>query len=242
MRILVTNDDGINAPGIIRLAEAAKKFGDVYVVAPKGQCSAMSQKITIAEGIKVTEALDFPIENVKAFHVGGTPADCVKIAVEYLMDEEPDIVFSGVNKGYNAGLDIAYSGTVAAAMEAVMKGFPAIAFSKFYDDDYRLVDEKLYEVIGALIHKPAGKGKMWNVNFPEGEPEACKGILWERKLARTSFHPDIYGIVEEDESSKTIILQSIRASAFEEGTDLHALLDGYISIGTITNMIVGDQT
>ena len=120
MRILITNDDGINAIGIHKLAEMAKKLGEVWVVAPEGQCSAMSQKITVSDKIRLAKAPDFPVSGVKAYRLGGTPADCVKVAVEYLMTEKPDVVFSGINNGYNAGIEVSYSGTVAAAMEALL--------------------------------------------------------------------------------------------------------------------------
>lgn len=239
MKILITNDDGIYAPGIVKLAETALNFGEVFVVAPEGQCSAMSHRITIFEGIKVTEVSDFPVKGVAAYSIGGTPADCVKIAVEYLMDEKPDIVLSGINKGYNAGMDISYSGTVAAAMEAIMKGIPAIAFSMFFDEDYALIDEKLYEIMKELFHKSPGQGRMWNVNFPGCKPEQCKGILWNRTLAKAEFHPDVYGVVEKSNESTTLMLLSQRGADFEGGTDLHALVNGYISIGTITNMVMG---
>lgn len=239
MRILITNDDGIYAPGIARLSHVATLFGDVCVVAPAGQCSAMSHRITIGAGIKVSEVYDFPVSNVKAYKISGTPADCVKVACEYLLEEKPDIVFSGINRGYNAGMDVAYSGTVAAAMEAVMKGIPAVAFSMFYDDNFELVDEQLHGIMEQLLTKPAGEGRMWNVNFPEGKAGDCKGILWDRTVAKKELHPDVYGMVEEDEEGQTIILQGDRVKEFDESTDLYALIHGYISIGTITNMVMG---
>lgn len=239
MRILITNDDGIYAPGIARLAHTATLFGEVCVVAPAGQCSAMSHRITIGAGIKISEVSDFSVSSVKAYKISGTPADCVKVACEYILEDKPDIVFSGINRGYNAGIDVAYSGTVAAAMEAVMKGIPAIAFSMFYDENFELVDEQLHGIIEQLLTKPAGEGRMWNVNFPEGKARDCKGILWDRTVAKKELHPDVYGMVEEDEEGQTIILQGDRVKEFEENTDLHALIHGYISIGTITNMVMG---
>lgn len=239
MKILVTNDDGIQASGIRKLAQAAKKFGEVVVVAPAGQCSAMSHRITLGVGIEVKEVSDFPVEGVRAFSVGGTPADCVKVALEYL-EIKPDVVLSGVNKGYNAGVDIAYSGTVAAAMEALLKGIPAIAFSRAYQDEsFELVEQELLPIMEKLLQKPAGKDKIWNVNFPACAPEECKGILWDRSIAKIEMHPDVYRVVEEDEDSHSVMLDGAPRKEYEEGTDLHALQSGYISIGTITNMILG---
>ena len=128
MNILISNDDGIRAEGIARLAAAALPFGRVYVAAPQSQCSGMSQKLTI-RGTLAVEQADFPVPVEAAWAVGGTPADCVKAAVKALVPCRPDVVLTGVNQGWNAGLDIAYSGTIGAALEGVMSGIPAIAFS-----------------------------------------------------------------------------------------------------------------
>ena len=127
MNILISNDDGIRAEGIARLAAAALPFGRVYVAAPQSQCSGMSQKLTI-RGTLAVEQADFPVPVEAAWAVGGTPADCVKAAVKALVPCRPDVVLTGVNQGWNAGLDIAYSGTIGAALEGVMNGIPAILF------------------------------------------------------------------------------------------------------------------
>lgn len=239
MRFLVTNDDGIRAPGLAKLAEVAAKYGEVYVAAPSEQCSAMSHRITISGEIRIEEVSDFAAPCERAFSIGGTPADCVKVAVEYLMEEKPDYVLSGINQGYNAGMDIAYSGTVAAAMEALMKGIPAIAVSKARDDDFGLVDARLSEILGELLDKPAGAGKIWNVNFPGGHSMDCKGVRWDCAPARAMIYPDAYSVIAEDEAGKTVALTTERMSGFAEHTDLNALENGYISIGTVTNMIMG---
>ena len=126
LNILIANDDGIDSPGIVRLAEAASKFGNVWVAAPSSQCSGMSQKLTIFGEFPVSRPA-FPVPVMDAWSIGGTPADCVKLAVNFLMPVKPDVVFSGINFGYNTGFDIAYSGTVGAAMEALINGIPAIA-------------------------------------------------------------------------------------------------------------------
>lgn len=237
MRILVTNDDGINAIGIHKLAKMAKKLGEVWVVAPEGQCSAMSQKITVADRIRLTEATDFPVSGVKAYSLGGTPADCVKVALEYLMTEKPDVVFSGINNGYNAGIEVSYSGTVAAAMEALQKGIPAIAFSTEANGIYEAVDANLFQIAKELVERPAGAGKIWNVNFP-GCSEA-KGILYDRTLAKTQYFLDSYEAETQEDGSKLLDLHGKRIASAEEGTDLQALIERYISIGTIRNIVVG---
>ena len=109
MNILVVNDDSISAPGIALLAKAAMALGDVWVVAPEFQCSAMSQKLTLREPLAVKKVEDFPVDVRAAWQVSGTPVDCVKVALDYFLPEKPDYVFSGINNGYNAGFDIAYS-------------------------------------------------------------------------------------------------------------------------------------
>ncbi len=119
----------IDSPGIALLAQAAGEFGRVWVVAPDAQCSAMSQKVTIRGGLTAKPVENFPAKVEGAYRVTGSPADCVRVALDCLLEERPDYVFSGINDGYNVGYDIAYSGTVGAAMEAVMHGVPAIAFS-----------------------------------------------------------------------------------------------------------------
>ena len=166
MRILVVNDDGIKAPGIKRLVQMAAGLGEVWVVAPAAQCSAMSHRITVRGDLEV-KPYDFPATGVTAYSVWGTPADCVKVALGCLMTEKPDIVFSGINAGYNVGRDILYSGTIGAAMEALCWGVPAIAFSvadkgilwdripdqnQYYRDNYKRTDRP----DGSCIFSAAG--------------------------------------------------------------------------------------
>ena len=129
MKILIVNDDSISAPGIAVLAKAAAQIGEVTVVAPAEQCSALSQKLTLRETLSVERVKDFPVDVKAAWKVGGTPVDCVKVALDYILKEKPDLVLSGINNGYNVGFDIAYSGTLGAAFEAVRNGIPAMAFS-----------------------------------------------------------------------------------------------------------------
>ena len=129
MRILIVNDDSIHAQGIRKLAKAASCLGETWVVAPEEQCSAMSQKLTLREQLTVRKVEDFPVEVAGAWAVGGTPVDCVKVALSYILKEKPDLIFSGINNGYNAGFDIAYSGTLGAAFEGARNGIRSVAFS-----------------------------------------------------------------------------------------------------------------
>lgn len=130
LKILIANDDGIRSEGIAHLARAVAQFGSVWVAAPERQCSGMSVRLTISETSEMAVyRYDFPAPVEAAWSVDGTPADCVKVALCALLPFTPDVVLSGINDGMNAGLDVAYSGTVGAATEAALHGIPAIAVS-----------------------------------------------------------------------------------------------------------------
>ena len=195
MNILISNDDGIRAEGIARLAAAALPFGRVYVAAPQSQCSGMSQKLTI-RGTLAVEQADFPVPVEAAWAVVGTPADCVKAAVKALVPCRPDVVLTGVNQGWNAGLDIAYSGTIGAALEGVMNGIPAIAFSAREFCDPGAMEVYLPRVLQELLQALPKPGTLWNVNFPDCAASACKGILRGRVPAACSFYDNEYDRAE----------------------------------------------
>ena len=160
MRILAVNDDGIRSPGLAALVRAVSGFGEVWVVAPSEQCSGMSQKLSLFNEMPLREA-DFPVPVMGAWSLGGTPADCVKVALDHLLDFKPDYVFSGVNDGWNAGYDIAYSGTIGACYEAVMNGIPAIAFSAQGRGDLEIAEEYMLPLARELMQrgqKPRKRG------------------------------------------------------------------------------------
>jgi len=236
MKILVVNDDGVKAPGIERLARFAKEYGEVKVVAPAKQCSGMSASITISDPLEVKKA-DFPVEGVEAYSVTGTPADCVKVATEYLKIK-PDVIFSGINKGFNAGVEISYSGTVGAAMEGLMKGIPAMAFSVDWPENYGAVDAYMPEIIKELLSAPISRGEIWNVNFPSCSKEECKGILRDRVPAPVEMYPDGYKCIKNKDGAEIIVPDTHPIKEAEEGTDLGALLKGYVSIGKLKNVIL----
>lgn len=237
MKILVVNDDGIQAPGIRRLAEVASKLGEVWVIAPASQCSAMSHRITVRADLEVKK-VDFPVDGVHAYSVSGTPADCVKAAFLHIMPQKPDIVFSGINNGYNAGEDILFSGTIGAAMEALLGGVPAIAFSSERENDYEVVDEYLYPIAKELIEEKLPANQIWNVNFPCCPLSELKGILRDRKPAQTQFYLDHYDRTDCPEGGMILSAAGIPITECEAGTDIGAVLAGYISIGRVQNMIL----
>ena len=235
MKILVVNDDSIHAPGIALLAKAAMELGEVTVVAPAHQCSAMSQKITIRGDMRVDQVADFPVPVKAAYMVDGTPADCVKIAMQYLLEERPDYVFSGINDGYNAGFDIAYSGTIGAALEGVMNGIPAIAFSAREFCDPGAMEVYLPRVLQELLQALPKPGTLWNVNFPDCAASACKGILRGRVPAACSFYDNEY---DRAEGALSIRVSNPGPEQCREGSDIHAILHGYVSIGEVRSPLL----
>ena len=239
MRILITNDDGIGAPGIRRLAEMAASLGEVWVVAPENQCSAMSHRITI-RGQMTARRVDFPVPAASAWSLAGTPADCVKVALMYLMrDHRPDMVFSGVNHGYNAGYDIAYSGTVGAAMEAMMQGVPAMAWSTEAVDCHEVEDRYMREIAAELLAKKAPEGGIWNVNFPGCALADCRGIRWDTTVAPIQVFKESYSPnLTDDGEVLTIGATKTVSSETPEGTDLRAVLENYISVGIVKSSVL----
>ncbi len=238
MRILIANDDGIDSRGLHRLAFLAKELGEVWVAAPHSQCSAMSHRISVFDCLDVKKEPEFPVEGVQAFHVTGTPADCVKVALEYLMPRKPDLVFSGINHGYNVGLDILYSGTVGAAMEALVNGIPAMAFSNDTNDDCRISDHYLIPIVKDLLGREISGHEIWNINFPKGDPEKVKGILTDRFTASKSAYKNVYTPVEERDGTVRLSITGIRQEGAEEGSDMAAVLAGYISVGKVESALL----
>lgn len=240
MRILVVNDDGIDATGIEVLARAAMGLGEVTVVAPAEQCSAMSQKITIRGVLKVERVPEFPV-NVEAWRVSGTPADCVKVAVQYILKEKPDYVLSGVNAGWNAGYDIAHSGTLGAAFEAAMYGIPAAAFSNAHGASLELVEKYLPGIARELAAAQPPAGAVWNVNFPGCDDPELKGILRDRFVAPVPLFREWYvpTIGEDGTMGLEIGGEPVTdPAAAPEGSDLEAVLKGYISIGPVNCVVL----
>lgn len=236
MNILIVNDDGINASGIIRLAAAAKKYGKVWVVAPESQRSGASHSINLHEPIGAWE-VDFPVEDVTAWAITGSPADCARVGILSLMPVKPDLVLSGINYGYNAGTDVMYSGTVGAAMEAVFQGIPAIALSEATNEGTLVTDKYLEQVLDELIPAKFIPDEIINVNFPYAKPEEVKGILRDRKASRGRLFDDRYDLVGEKDGKKQFMVNGVYQEVAEEGTDLKAIFDKYISIGTIRNIM-----
>lgn len=239
MRILIVNDDSISAPGITVLAKAARELGEVIVVAPANQCSAMSQKLTIHGDMELKRVQDFPVPVKEAWSLDGTPVDCVKVALQHLLKEKPDVVLSGINNGYNTGADIAYSGTLGAAFEAARAGIPAIALSVTADSHLEGVAPHLAGILKELVQTPLETGMVWNVNFPAHKPGNPKGILRDRIPAPVSLYRETYIETLREDGSITVSCQGIATPLEElgEGTDARAVKTGHISIGKVNAFV-----
>jgi 5'-nucleotidase len=235
MKFLIVNDDSIDAPGIALLAEAAAELGDVWVVAPDQQCSAMSQRLTIRETMTLAQVHDFPVKVQAAYRLGGTPVDCVKVALELIMPEKPDVVLSGINNGYNVGFDIAYSGTLGAAFEAVRHGIPAIAFSVAADKYLPCARQYIQPILEELLEMKPERGSVWNVNLPAMKEGTAKGVLYDRVVAPTSMYREKYIASVQPDGCAVLTVNGIPTTdeQIPEQTDARAVRDGYISVGKV---------
>lgn len=233
--ILITNDDGIGADGLIRLARAAQAFGEVFVIAPETQRSAASHSISLHSHIDVYPH-DFPVAGVHAFSCSGTPADCVRIC-QNLMPQPPDAVLSGINFGYNVASDIQYSATAGAAFEAAFQGYHAIALSEQACDCHEVTDAYLQDVLAELLEQKLGYGQILNVNFPGCKLEECGGILFDRTVSHGMIYRDHYNVIEKlPEGGLRLMVEGDYNEDAEDGTDFQAVMSGYISVGLAENI------
>jgi len=174
--ILVVNDDGINAPGITALTFVAKEFGDVVVVAPDKPQSGMGHAITLDSTLHLSK---INIEGVTAYSCSGTPVDCVKIAVNKLLDSKPDLIVSGINHGSNSSINVIYSGTMSAALEGSLEGIPSVGFSLLnhsVDADFTAAKHFAKKIIAQLLQQSYTKHLCLNVNIPNLGTELIAGI------------------------------------------------------------------
>lgn len=226
MRILLVNDDGIFAPGIRSLQAAFKAAGhEVIMVAPDSERSAASHSISLRKDIIARQIAS------DEWAISGTPVDCVVIALQRIIKEPVDIVISGINAGQNMGEDVLYSGTVAAAVEASLFGFKALALSinAYQNQLYESATHWFMQMVEEGILDLAQPQEVLNINFPNLPYEEVKGI----RLARTG-HRKYYNFItikeEYEDGFSYRIGGDTPAWDFEPGTDSAAVNDGYISI------------
>ena len=176
--ILITNDDSIVAPGIRALIDVMKEIGDVVVVAPDSPQSAMGHAITINNTLKL-EKIQLDKELLQEYSCSGTPVDCVKIAVHEILKRKPDLCVSGINHGSNSSINVIYSGTMSAAVEAGIEGIPAIGFSLLdysWDADFEPIKSHVKQIALNVLEKGLPEGVILNVNFPKLSKEDIKGV------------------------------------------------------------------
>lgn len=233
MRILLTNDDGVYAPGLKVLEKIARAISDdIWIVAPSEEQSGAGHSLTLTRPLRIRK------HGEQHFSVTGTPTDSVMMAVSHLMKEcRPDLVLSGVNRGANLGEHVTYSGTVSAAMEGAISGIPSIALSQVYSRE-GMADEIPFacaehwgeRIVRRLIDAPLGDRMLVNVNFPAIDPNKVKGI----RVVRQGFH----------EADQTRVVESVDPRGYRyywfgldvagknapPGTDLEAINGDFISV------------
>ncbi len=229
--ILVTNDDGITAPGLRNLIRYLNGFGDIVVVAPDSPQSGKGHAITVDATLFLNK---MPVNDgaTQEYSCSGTPADCVKLALRELLDRKPDLCVSGINHGSNASINVIYSGTMSAAIEAGIEGIPAIGFSLCdyaWEADFGPAETAIKKIVGESLEKGIPEGVILNVNIPKASEEELKGIKvcrqaranWREKFDKrqSPSGKDYYWLTGEFE-----LLDN------GEDTDEWALAQNYISV------------
>jgi len=182
--ILIVNDDGITAPGIKALKEVAEKIGHVVVVAPDSPQSGMGHAITLNKPLRLHKSPIF--EGIESYECSGTPVDCVKIAVNQVLKRKPDLCISGVNHGSNSSINVIYSGTMSAAVEAALEGIPSVGFSLLdysWEADFSEAKIHIEKVILQVLENGLAENTLLNVNIPAKSDEPIKGI----KICRQAY-------------------------------------------------------
>ncbi|MDQ3552363.1 MAG: 5'/3'-nucleotidase SurE [Bacteroidota bacterium] len=228
--ILITNDDGITAPGILNLIEAVKDLGKVVVVAPDKPQSGMGHAITIGVPLRLNKVNMF--EGIESYQCTGTPVDCVKLAVDKVLHSKPDICLSGINHGANHSINVIYSGTMSAAVEAAIESIPAIGFSLLdysLEADFTAARKYSRMIVKQMLETPPEKHTVLNVNFPIGNPDEVKGI----KICRQAYAKYEEDFIERtDPHGRRYYWLTGEFVNFDTGTDtdVWALANNYVSI------------
>jgi 5'-nucleotidase len=228
--ILITNDDGITAPGIQNLAMAMKGLGKIVVVAPDKPQSGMGHAITIGVPLRLNK-VNFS-DDIEAYQCTGTPVDCVKLAVDKVLHSKPDICISGINHGANHSINVIYSGTMSAAVEAAIESIPSVGFSLLdysLEADFSAARKYARIIVEQMLSTPQDKHTVLNVNFPIGKPEDIKGM----KLCRQAYAKYEEDFLERvDPHGRKYYWLTGEFVNFDEGTDtdVWALANNYVSV------------
>lgn len=227
--ILVTNDDGINAPGIEALYKSMLEIGDVAVVAPDSEKSAAGHAITLSDPLRVMEV---PLEeNLVGYAVNGTPADCVKIGVKAILDKKPDVIVSGINLGSNTGINVIYSGTVSAATEGTILGVPSIAISlaTYHDPDFRAAGKAATLLTREVLEHGLPDNTILNVNVPNLPPDKIQGMRVTKQ--GKAFYDEKFDRRIDPRNRTYYWMSGERMTVNEEeGSDELLVQQGYISV------------
>jgi 5'-nucleotidase len=232
MRVLLTNDDGINAPGLFALYQAVKELAEPVIVAPHVERSAAGHAITLSDPLRVQE--EQKDGKFYGYAVNGTPADCVKIAVKAILDHKPDLVISGINLGSNLGTSVIYSGTVSAATEGIILGIPAIAISLDFtlDPDFTLAQKYIKEVLKKLRPADFPKDTALNINIPVIKESDFAGV---EVTHQGKFRFEEYFDKRIDPGNRVYYWLSgkVKADVDNEGSDSQAVAKNKISVTPI---------
>ncbi len=228
--ILITNDDGVTAPGIMNLVEAVKDLGKVVVVAPDKPQSGMGHAITIGQPLRLQKVNTFG--DIEAYSCTGTPVDCVKLAVDKVLHRKPDLCLSGINHGANHSINVIYSGTMSAAVEAAIESIPSAGFSLLdysIEADFTGARKYVRLVVEKMLTTKLEKHTVFNVNIPALPVEVLKGF----KLCRQAYAKYEEDFMErQDPHGKMYYWLTGEFVNFDKGkdTDVWALAHGYVSI------------
>jgi len=232
LRILVTNDDGIDSPGIYALVQSLKELGKVTVIAPEKEQSAVGHSITMQMPLRVTKS--YKDGELFGYAISGTPADCVKIGIRNIMQETPDLVVSGINHGSNTAINIIYSGTVSAAREAAIMDVPSMAISvtNHAVTDFRFAAEVAKILAKEIAEKEIPLGTLLNVNVPDVSEENIAGILLTKQ--GKSKWDDIYEHRIDPQGRDYYWLKgSLMEVDKDIDTDQIAIKNNYVSVSPI---------
>lgn len=228
--ILVTNDDGITAPGIRNLVDSVKDLGKIVVVAPDKPQSGMGHAITIGHPLRLHAVQSFG--DIEAYQCTGTPVDCVKLAVDKILHRKPDICLSGINHGANHSINVIYSGTMSAAVEAAIESIPSIGFSLLdYSIEADFSAAKIYArlIVEKMLKTKLDKHTILNVNFPAVDKKLIKGVKMCRQ-AYAKYEEDF--LERDDPHGRKYFWLTGEFVNFDKGkdTDVWALENNYVSV------------
>jgi len=229
--ILVTNDDGITAPGIRNLVEAVKDLGKVIVVAPDKPQSGMGHAITIGIPLRLNKMEDL-LEGVESWQTSGTPVDCVKLAVDKILHRKPDLCLSGINHGANHSINVIYSGTMSAAMEASIESIPSIGFSLLdwrFEADFTASKFYVNKIVSSLLQKKMHKHLLLNVNIPAVPLNEMNGVK-VCKQAYAKYDEDFDERVDPHGKKYYWLTGEFKNFDKGEDTDVWALEHNYVSV------------